>query len=71
MKQPFEDFLIGCEAKGDETLLDRLPNYLNDHYIQTGNIVAERERLIIAFRDKAPLTMLSGRMLDIIIGRRD
>ncbi len=66
MPQPFEDWLVELAAKGDETVLDRLPNYLTARYMETGNIVAERDRLIVAFRDKAPLTPLSNRMLDII-----
>jgi hypothetical protein len=63
----FEEFLIDLEAEGNTTVLQRLPEYLIGHYIQCGNIVAERERLIISFRDKAPITVLSDKMLDMII----
>jgi hypothetical protein len=70
MPQLFEDFLVELEARGDETVLDRLPGYLTNHYIETGNVTAERDRLTVAFRDKAPPTTLSSRMLDIIVGSR-
>jgi hypothetical protein len=67
MAQPFEDFLVELAEKGDCSVLDRLPNYLTGHYVDTGNAVAERERLIVAFGDKAPRTTLSERMREVII----
>jgi hypothetical protein len=66
MAQSSEDFLVELAAKGDATVLERLPTYLDSHYVQVGNVPAERNRLIVAFRDKAPQTELSDRILDII-----
>ena len=68
MAQPFEDFLVRLSAKEDETILERLPTYLDIHYVQVNDIRAERNRLIVGFRDRAPRTELSDRML-VIIGR--
>lgn len=66
MAQPLEDFLVELAAKGDATVLGRLPSYLDSHYATATNIPDERNRLIIAFRDRAPRSELSDQMLDII-----
>ena len=66
MTQPFEDFLVELAVKGDLTVLGRLPNYLDGHYVAIPDIPAERNRLIVAFRDRAPQSELSVQMLDII-----
>jgi len=66
MEQPFEDFLVELAVKGDATVLGRLPTFLDDHYVKFADIPAECNRLITAFRDRAPRSELSDQMLDII-----
>jgi hypothetical protein len=68
MAQAFEDWLVALHDKGDDSVVERLPGYLTDHYVRTScNVVLERERLFISFKEKVAITSLSGRMLDIIL----
>jgi hypothetical protein len=67
MAQPFEDFLVELAEKGDADVLNRIDGYLHDHLVRTGNALAERDRLVVAFRDKAPDTELSIEILNKII----
>ena len=67
MTQPFEDFLVDLANKGDPSVLDRLDGYLDGHLARSSNAAAERQRLAIAFRDRAPETELSRLMLDRIV----
>ena len=67
MAQPFEDFLVELAEKGDADVLNRIDGYLHDHLVRAGNALAERDRLVVAFRDKAPDTELSIEILNKII----
>ncbi len=67
MAEPFEDFLVRLAEKNDFSVLDRIDPYMDGHLAETGNVVAERQRVAVVFRDKAPDTELSRRMLDRII----
>jgi hypothetical protein len=67
MAQPFEDFLVKLAEKGDPGVLNRIDGYLHAHLVQVGNALAERDRLVVAFRDKAPDTELSVEMLNRIV----
>jgi hypothetical protein len=64
MAQPFEDFLVALAEKGDPDVLNRIDGYLHSHLVQVGNALAERDRLVVAFRDKAPDTELSAEILN-------
>ena len=67
MAQPFEDFLVKLAEKGDPDVLNRIDGYLHDHLARVGNAVVERDRLAVAFRDKAPDTELSVEILIRIV----
>jgi hypothetical protein len=67
MAQPFEDFLVELAEKGDPDILNRIDGYLHDHLVRVGNAVVERDRLVVAFRDKAPDTELSDKILNRIV----
>jgi len=67
MAQPFEDFLVELAEKGDQGVLSRIDDYLHSHLVREGNIAAERERLAVAFKAKAPYTELSEEIFNRII----
>lgn len=67
MSEQFVDLLVQLAAKGDWGVLERLPRYLTGYYVEVGGLPGTRDQLIIAFRDRAPRTELTDRMLEIII----
>jgi hypothetical protein len=66
MAQPFEDFLVELAKKGDPHVLNRIDGFLHAHLLQVGNPVAERDRLLVAVRDKAPDNELTIEILNKI-----
>jgi hypothetical protein len=67
--QPFENWLVELAEKSDPSVLDRLGVYIDQHLARERDVAAERQRLAVAFREKAPTTDLTRRMLDIIVGQ--
>lgn len=47
-------------------MLGRLPTYLDSHYATVPDVAAEQNRLIGAFRDRAPRGGLSDLIFDVI-----
>jgi hypothetical protein len=53
--------------KGDPDVLNRIDGFLHAHLVGVGNAVAERDRLVVAFRDKAADNELSIEILNKIV----
>jgi len=65
--QPFEDFLVELAKRNDVGVLKRIPTYLDVHLTEfCGDRSSEINRLVVAFRDKAPDNVLSPQMLKLI-----
>ncbi len=72
MAEDFADWLVSLATQGDQTVLDRLPGYLHDHFAQLRGdpeaISKERQRVAREFSERAPNTSLTKDMLAIIQG---
>ena len=65
--QPMEDFIVELIESGDPSILDRIPNYVQEHMHRHGrNASLERDRVALAVADRARDSGLTNQVVDLI-----